>query len=193
VSFRLGANFLDFILWHREFVPEDHDLFLFNSSSWDSLRLTLNTTREEVQQFTGLREVRANSPLNGRWEGLLKIDEHLASPREYRCILSLHHYEDEIIGEFVVSHHSPRTGTLISSIIGQPGPVSGQNVFYLRETQVIDHGSVLDTPFQMPKGLIITYKAGDPPRIKGTFQTLEKSEQSQLGKIEVEWKPFLRG
>lgn len=191
VSFSLGTNFLDFILWHRGFVPAEHDLFLFNSSSWDSLLLTQNTTREEVRQFTGLKELRANSPLNGRWEGLLRSDLGQASSREYQCILSLHHYEDEIIGEFVVSHHSPRTGTLSSSIVGKPDPVSGRSIFYLHETRVVDHGSVLNPLFLEPKELLITCMGGDPPHIKGILKALEKSEYSRLGEIEVEWKPYV--
>ena len=191
VSFSLGENFLDFILWHRGFVPEDHDLFLFNSSSWDSLLLTKNTTHDEVRLFTGGKESRAGSPLNGRWEGLLKSNVGQVSSQTYRCILSLGHYEDEIIGEFVVSHHSPRTGTLSSSIIGKPDPVSTPNTFHLHETRVDDHGSVLSPSFQVPKELLITYFEGDPPHIKGIFRNLGKGEPSQLGEIEVEWKPYV--
>lgn len=48
-----GINFIEFILWHRAYVPAEYKLFLFNDSGWDSLVLTSATTKEEVVQFTG--------------------------------------------------------------------------------------------------------------------------------------------
>ena len=48
-----GFNFIEFILWFRRFVSLNHTLYLFNSSSWDRLILTENTTFEEVKNFTG--------------------------------------------------------------------------------------------------------------------------------------------
>jgi len=52
VSFKLGLHFTDFIVWHRQMIPPQYALFLFNDSSWDSLQLSENTTREEIQAFT---------------------------------------------------------------------------------------------------------------------------------------------
>lgn len=43
----------EFFLWHRSVIPSEHALFLFNSSSWDSLELTSETTLEEIQRFVG--------------------------------------------------------------------------------------------------------------------------------------------
>ncbi len=57
VALELGANFIEFILWHRQMVPAKYVLFLFNSSSWDSLKLLPDTTREEIQEFTGIRDI----------------------------------------------------------------------------------------------------------------------------------------
>jgi hypothetical protein len=56
VSFGTGPkqSFVDYILWHRSFVPEHYQLFLFNSSSWDSLILTRNTTEQDIIDFTGI-------------------------------------------------------------------------------------------------------------------------------------------
>lgn len=56
VSFGTGPkqSFIDFILFHRSFVPEDYELFLCNSSSWDRLLLTKATTVQDIIDFTGI-------------------------------------------------------------------------------------------------------------------------------------------
>lgn len=56
VNFGTGPkqSFLDFILWHRSVVPEQYPLFLFNSSSWDSIILTSSTTEQDIINFTGI-------------------------------------------------------------------------------------------------------------------------------------------
>lgn len=58
VSFAAGPkqSFIDFVLWHRRFVPEKYPLYLFNSSSWDSLKLTSETTAPDVAEFAGFRD-----------------------------------------------------------------------------------------------------------------------------------------
>ncbi len=57
VSFSPGANFTDFILWHRHLVPSQYLLFLFKDSSWDSLKLHIDTTRHEIQHFTRIPDL----------------------------------------------------------------------------------------------------------------------------------------
>jgi hypothetical protein len=56
VSFGTGPkkSFIDFILWHRSVIPEQYPLYLFNSSSWDSLLLTKDTTEQDIVDFTGI-------------------------------------------------------------------------------------------------------------------------------------------
>ncbi len=58
IAFEPGPKelFLEFILWQRKYVPHIYPLFLYNSSSPDSLELTLNTTEIDVMNFTGLIE-----------------------------------------------------------------------------------------------------------------------------------------
>jgi len=53
VSFGPGnwTTITDFIIWYREFVSSRHKLFLFNSSSWDSLKLTRRITKENIKKF----------------------------------------------------------------------------------------------------------------------------------------------
>ena len=46
--------FLDFVLWHRSFIPTIHRLFLFNLASSDCLELKSNTTAQDLIAFTGL-------------------------------------------------------------------------------------------------------------------------------------------
>jgi hypothetical protein len=56
VEFGTGPkkSFVDFILWHRSVIPEQYPLYLFNSSSWDSLLLTNDTSEQDVVDFTGM-------------------------------------------------------------------------------------------------------------------------------------------
>ena len=56
VGFGTGPkkSFIDFILWHRIIIPAQYQLFLFNSSSWDSLILTRDTTEQDIISFTGI-------------------------------------------------------------------------------------------------------------------------------------------
>lgn len=52
-----GVNFIEFILWHRSVIPAIYSLFLFNSSSWDYLELKLDTTEQDIVDFTGIRNL----------------------------------------------------------------------------------------------------------------------------------------
>ena len=45
--------FEEFFLWHREIISNEHRLFLFNDSSYESLELTEQTTLREIQEFVG--------------------------------------------------------------------------------------------------------------------------------------------
>lgn len=47
-------SFVNFILWHRAYVPGQFPLYLFNAASWDSLLLTRQTTEADVLEFTGI-------------------------------------------------------------------------------------------------------------------------------------------
>jgi len=44
---------MDFIPWHRTMVPSRYNLYLFKSSSWDSLELLPNTTQQQLEATTG--------------------------------------------------------------------------------------------------------------------------------------------
>lgn len=46
-----GENFVEFILWFRAFVSEQHTLYVFGDWSWERLILTKNTTVVEIKQF----------------------------------------------------------------------------------------------------------------------------------------------
>jgi hypothetical protein len=43
--------FKEFVIWYREQVPDSYTLYLFNSSSTNSLLITTNTTVEHVNNF----------------------------------------------------------------------------------------------------------------------------------------------
>jgi hypothetical protein len=190
VSFGHGENFLEFILWHRQVVPANYDLYLFNSSSWDSLLLQRDTTRDAIRHFTGARELRNDSPLNGRWEGQLASKTSSLTPADFRCILTLYEYEDEITGEFVVFRSPPSSGLLSSSLVGPPSLSTRRGTTQLRETRVNDFDSQLHRDFLLPKELALTYALGHPPRLEGYFTQLDAPDKARLGHVKVQWKPF---
>ncbi|GEM_PF-4715607 len=45
-----GYTLVEFVLWHRQFVAKQTDLFL----TWDSLAIKTDTTPAEISAFTGL-------------------------------------------------------------------------------------------------------------------------------------------
>jgi len=58
VSFGFGpkGSFLEFILWHRSFIPPKYKLYLFNSSSTNSLPIKQTTTGQDIIDFTGIED-----------------------------------------------------------------------------------------------------------------------------------------
>lgn len=50
-----GSNYIEFILWFREFVSESYTLYLFGDWSWERLTLTNDTTAEDIKQFLGVQ------------------------------------------------------------------------------------------------------------------------------------------
>jgi len=53
VSFynHLTPLILEFILWYRKFVPKRYSLYYFDSTSWDSVLLTEETTEQDLIAF----------------------------------------------------------------------------------------------------------------------------------------------
>lgn len=53
ISFSPGnwTTFKDFVLWYRNFIPARYQLYFFNSSSWNSLEITENTTKQEIEDL----------------------------------------------------------------------------------------------------------------------------------------------
>ncbi|MEL6407072.1 MAG: hypothetical protein AAFR81_22055 [Chloroflexota bacterium] len=50
-----GDNLVEFILWYREYVPDEHELYLNGfHKSFDGLELTSKTTEEDIQSFMGI-------------------------------------------------------------------------------------------------------------------------------------------
>jgi len=44
-------DLVEFILWYRQFIPYEHNLYLFRSSSFERLELILNSSDVEVRKF----------------------------------------------------------------------------------------------------------------------------------------------
>lgn len=49
VSF--DTPYSEFFLWHRSVIQSQHDLYLFNDSSLESLKLEPDTTFDEIEEF----------------------------------------------------------------------------------------------------------------------------------------------
>lgn len=54
VSFGLGSQFVEYIVWHRQLVPGRNQLFLHHSSSWDRLELTPNLSERGIRHFCNI-------------------------------------------------------------------------------------------------------------------------------------------
>lgn len=48
----LDFPIIRFFLWHRSVIPDKYDLFIFRDSSWDSLKLTKESTYDDIRRFT---------------------------------------------------------------------------------------------------------------------------------------------
>jgi hypothetical protein len=55
VSFSRASkeSFVDFVIWHRIFVPAHYPLYLFDSSSPQSLEIGSSTTADVISNFVG--------------------------------------------------------------------------------------------------------------------------------------------
>ena len=58
VSFGTGPmeSFLEFVFWYRSLVPNEYRLFLFNSAASASLEISVNSTEQEIVEFTGMED-----------------------------------------------------------------------------------------------------------------------------------------
>lgn len=53
VSFVPGAweVMYDFIIWYRQLIPSQYQLYFFASSTWDSLELDSHTTKDDIDNY----------------------------------------------------------------------------------------------------------------------------------------------
>jgi hypothetical protein len=54
LSVELGDGLNEFVLWYRGYIPSEFDLYLFREGSWESLKLTQETTLQNIAEFVGL-------------------------------------------------------------------------------------------------------------------------------------------
>lgn len=56
VSFAAGPkqSLVDFVLWHRSYVPSHYRLYLFHAEGWERLELTPTTSEQDILDFTGI-------------------------------------------------------------------------------------------------------------------------------------------
>lgn len=162
-----SVNFIEFILWHRAYVPAEHELFLFNDSGWDSLVLTPATTKEDIVEFTGFRDhgLKIDSPLNGSWDGSV-VSSYTDDKTDYRCTIHLFDHEDELRGHVLLGKHQGGSGSIYVMLRGTCTEQRDQ--LELRRKKTIDVireglGSKLVT-FQ---DLKLQFEDGDPPTLHG--------------------------
>jgi len=51
ISFDINEGVVEFILWYRQFISDKYRLYFFNSSSWERLELTQNTSAQAIIRF----------------------------------------------------------------------------------------------------------------------------------------------
>ena len=49
------SPYIDFFLWHRVMIPQEHKLWLFKDTSWNNLEIQSDTKCEEIAQFIKMR------------------------------------------------------------------------------------------------------------------------------------------
>jgi hypothetical protein len=117
---RGGANWLEFILWHREYVPDEHKLYLYHTSDvTDTLLLAPDTTKQQLADFIGLlrHDFDYDFPLNGMWDGFLGSTAG-SDPSDYRTHLQIFVYATELEGSLGITGRQPGIAALYTELMG---------------------------------------------------------------------------
>ncbi len=51
LGLELGTKFADFVIWYRSYIPDRYGLYLFREGEWTSLKITSETSIEEVEKY----------------------------------------------------------------------------------------------------------------------------------------------
>jgi hypothetical protein len=187
VAFERGEiNFLDFIMWHRAFVSDQYQLYLFNSSSWDSLLILPDTTREQVIQFTGILGddgLIKDSPINGSWDGSFMPFFDKSLP-EYRCTLHLLSYFDHLDGALLIAENVSPYGSMNAYLRGEAFQENG--IIYLErlDTTYLHDGGV-HQGIQKFQSLDLNYLAGSPPKLEGSMASGKNDLEETVGELHL--------
>ncbi len=185
-----GVNFADFILWHRDYVTHEHILYLFNSSSWESLILDADTDRKEVIEFCGLmgEELVKESPLNGTWDGsVTPMGENLEVL--YRCTLHVFEHSDGLRVECLIRKQGLGSGSIYVELRGS---LSGYDDQFdlLRERTINTVGSGLESEIESYDVLRLLYHNGDPPILSGSCLEKRQGVEWILGEVRLSLRPL---
>jgi hypothetical protein len=178
-----GINFVEFVLWHREYVAADQILYLFNDSAWEGLVMQSSVTKEDIVAFTGMsREVAKESPFNGTWDGFVVAsqDEKLLN---YPLTLHLFVYEKALEAECLMKQPKPDTGSIYTYLDGHHNLSNTIHLFRLDRTSAIGKG--LDSEIREFKLLRLDYEEGNPPKLKGICAAEKDGIEVIIGNIEL--------
>jgi hypothetical protein len=189
VSFkRHDVNFVDFILWHRQFIPQDYPLFLFNDSGWpERLPLSPTTSRQAILDFCGMRESDKCSPLNkdGRWEGTLVLP---LVQRRYIYTLSCTVFTDaSVSGEarkFDTTHTKAEIGYTVR---GQITPREHTLSVQISEMHPVSIGESDDPYLQLCGTIELWYDLADSAYLNGVWSVNTPAPLS--GELLLQWRP----
>jgi hypothetical protein len=177
-----GINFVEFVLWHRAYVSDEHTLFLYNTSDLKSFELTPTTTADDVIEFTGFRDtgLKKESPLNGTWDGSLLVSDPNDS-MNYRCTLHLFDYGHELQAEMLLSKYPNGEGAVYTELRGTCS--SERNQLELDRVKILDTiGEGLESNLESFQSLKLHFENSIPPRLHGVCVT---TDRETLGEIQI--------
>jgi hypothetical protein len=53
IEIEQAKKFSEFIFWYRSYVPQNYELYLFREGNWQTLKLTKDTTPQDISAWTG--------------------------------------------------------------------------------------------------------------------------------------------
>lgn len=180
-----GVNLIEFILWHRAFVPAEYALFFHRSMHADRLVLTPATTKEDIYEFTGYRDdgLRKESLLNGTWDGFV-IASDADDKTNYQCTLRLFDHGSELKVDLLLGKRSPKIGATYTELRGT-GTDDLHRIALSRTRTINVIGGGLESGLEAYQVLDLRVEDGDPPSMHGICATVDQNVTVKLGDVQL--------
>lgn len=154
-----GANFIEFVMWHRAMVDPRHDLYLFSDSDITPLNLRPETTAADIEAYYGGPRILVDTSLGGTWIGQAGWpDEGEALPMR----LYVHHYaNDEVATPVTIVRPEPFAA---ASFVGRGHALTEGQAIRIELALEPDHfnlGELEPNRKAASKSMQLTYSPGE--------------------------------